>query len=299
MTDFLFQLKQDGISVIENEPMNRHTSFKIGGNAQYFVAPKNFDELKKVLCKAKEIQIPVFILGNGSNILVSDKGIKGVVITTEKMSAIIVEDTKITAFAGAKLSSLCMSALENSLKGLEFAYGIPGTVGGAVYMNAGAYGGEMKDVLESVSYLNSNGDIVTLPVDDLELSYRHSRFCDKDDVIISASFRLNLGEKEEINNLMKDIFQRRVDKQPLNFPSAGSTFKRPEGYFAGALIEQSGLKGYSVGGAQVSEKHAGFVINKGGACANDVIKLVEDIKDKVFKDSGVCLECEIRFVGEN
>ena len=298
MIDFISKLQKENISFIKDEPMNKHTSFKIGGNAQVFVIPNDYDQLRQSLAFAKETKTPVFILGNGSNILVSDNGINGAVISTEKLSAIITEDRKITAFAGAKLSALCIAAKDNSLTGLEFAYGIPGTVGGAVYMNAGAYGGEMKDVIQSVTYLSGNGELITANADELDLSYRHSRFCDKDDVIISAEFSLERGDKTQIDALMKDILQRRVDKQPLNYPSAGSTFKRPEGYFAGALIESSGLKGVSVGGAMVSEKHAGFVINTGDATANDIFELVDHIKKKVLEDHGVSLECEIKFIGE-
>ncbi len=298
MKGFISRIEKENITFIKNEPMKKHTSFKIGGDAQVFVVPENYGQLCSCLKAAKETDTPVFILGNGSNILVSDKGIKGAVISTEKMSNLIADGEKITAFAGAKLSALCVFAKEHSLSGLEFAYGIPGTVGGAVYMNAGAYGGEMKDVLESVSYIDKNGELITANVSELELSYRHSRFCDTEDIIVSAVFSLKKGEKEQIDALMKDIMQRRVDKQPLNFPSAGSTFKRPEGYFAGALIEDSNLKGVSVGGAKVSEKHAGFVINTGNATAKDVFDLVDLIKQKVFSDSGVMLECEIRFIGE-
>ena len=240
------------------------------------------------------------MIGNGSNLLVTDNGIDNVVIKIgSKMSKIeLIDDTTIFCEAGASLKSLCMFALENSLSGLEFAYGIPGTLGGAVYMNAGAYGGEMKDVLFSCKHIDADGNIGELSQDELDLRYRGSVYTDNGFTIVSAIMKLKKAEMTDIKAAMDDKLQRRKDKQPLEYPSAGSTFKRPEGYFAGALIEESGLKGYTVGGAQVSEKHAGFVINKNKATATDVITLIKDVQKIVFEKHGVMLETEVKIIGE-
>lgn len=297
ISTFVSRLKKNNIKFLTDEPLKKHTSFKIGGCADVFVMPKNYDELRFCLGAADQTETPVFILGNGSNILVSDKGIRGAVISTEGLSALTVDGEKVIAFAGAKLMSLCNFAKENSLSGLEFAYGIPGSVGGAVYMNAGAYGGEMKDVIESV-YADKNGELVLIKAEELDFSYRHSCFCDSNDIIVYAVFSLKKGEKSLIDAKMKDIMQRRVDKQPLNYPSAGSVFKRPEGYFAGALIEGAGLKGMRIGGAEVSEKHAGFLINAGNATSKDVLDLIKYVQETVYKKDGVLLEPEVKLVGE-
>ena len=289
-----------GATVEFNAPMKKYTSFKCGGNASLLITPDSSDSLQKIIsyCYAKNVK-PLMI-GNGSNLLVTDNGIDNVVIKIgSKMSKIeLIDDTTIFCEAGASLKSLCMFALENSLSGLEFAYGIPGTLGGAVYMNAGAYGGEMKDVLFSCKHIDADGNIGELLQDELDLRYRGSAYTDNGFTIVSAIMKLKKAEMTDIKAAMDDKLQRRKDKQPLEYPSAGSTFKRPEGYFAGALIEESGLKGYTVGGAQVSEKHAGFVINKNKATATDVITLIKDVQKIVFEKHGVMLETEVKIIGE-
>ena len=249
--------------------------------------------------KCNELEIPYFILGNGSNLLVSDGGIEGAVISLSGINGISSDGEKITCGAGAMLSSVCLKALSLSLTGLEFAYGIPGMAGGALYMNAGAYGGQMADVIESAECLTASGEIKTLKKEDMRLGYRSSVFKNGGLIIISLTLALKKGDKTEIKTEMDDLLNRRKQKQPLEYPSAGSTFKRPEGYFAGALIEKNGLKGLTVGGAQVSEKHAGFVINRGGATAADVKALIGKIQKKVFENDGVMLEPEVIFKGRN
>ena len=286
-----------GVKYLENEPMSRHTTFRTGGPADLVLLPSSPDELKEALRVLREEGVKPEIVGNGSNLLVSDKGIRGVVVMLGGLDEMRVEGERITCGAGASLIRFCTFAAENSLSGAEALYGIPGTVGGAVYMNAGAYGSEIKDVLESVDYIDADGSEGTLRGVE-GYGYRHSPFSDGDRVITSATFALTAGDREEIEAKMAEIKARRVEKQPLNLPSAGSVFKRPEGYFAAALIDQSGLKGTAVGGAQVSEKHAGFIVNTGGATTTDILQLIEIVKDKVFKDSGVLLETEVRFMGE-
>ena len=279
-------------------PMKNYTSFKIGGPADLFLMPKNEEQVSGIASFCAENGTPVFVLGKGSNILVSDSGIRGTVIFTGGLNSVELTDSlSIKAGSGLSLMQLCNFALENSLSGLEFAFGIPGTVGGAAFMNAGAYGGEMKDVFVSCSHVDMRGMCGVLAGEELDLSYRHSAYEDNGFIITSASVRLEKGEKEQIKEKMYGFLARRKEKQPLEFPSAGSTFKRPQGYFAGALIEQCGLKGTSIGGAQVSEKHAGFVINRGGATADDVLRLVELVAQTVEKETGVKLEPEIRFIG--
>ena len=289
-----------GAEVIKEAPMKKYTSFKCGGNASVLIIPNSLETLIKIIdaCYLKDVK--PFVIGNGSNLLVTDNGINGVVIKIgSQLSEIkLIDDTTIYCEAGASLKSLCMFALENSLSGLEFAYGIPGTLGGAVYMNAGAYGGEMKDVLYSVNHLDETGNEGMLEKDNLDLGYRHSAYTKNGFTIISAILKLKKADKKDIKEAMDDKLQRRKDKQPLEYPSAGSTFKRPEGYFAGALIQDCGLKGYTVGGAQVSEKHAGFVINKGGATSTDVITLIEDVQRTVFEKFGVKLETEVKIIGK-
>ncbi len=281
-----------------NESMKNHTSFKIGGNADYFVNVSSLSELKAVIAKAREEKIPYFILGKGSNLLVSDKGIEGVVISLSNFNEIEVSGDEITAGAGANLAAVCVKALESELCGMEFAFGIPGSIGGALYMNAGAYGGEMSQVVSEALCIDSEGNEEIIPLNKMELGYRTSVFKTNGKIIISVKLKLNKGEKTEIKAKMDDFLQRRKCKQPLEYPSAGSTFKRPEGYFAGALIEKNGLKGVMIGGAMVSEKHAGFVINYNNATSNDVKELIELIKQKVLKEDGVELEPEVIFVGK-
>lgn len=294
---FLNMLKESNIDFLTDEPMSRHTTFKIGGNADIFVCPKNAAEAEACITAALRFKIPYFILGRGSNILVSDKGIEGAVISLSGLDGIEVSGDSLVCGGGASLRSACIAAKNACLSGLEFAYGIPGSVGGAFYMNAGAYGGEISSVAAKAYCLDENANAVTLESKDMQFGYRTSVFKSRKLTVLSAEIRLRPGKKEDISAAMEDYFARRVNKQPLEYPSAGSTFKRPLGYYSGALIEQSGLKGASFGGAQVSEKHAGFIINRAGACANDVLNLIENVKKAVFANSGVHLETEIIFVG--
>lgn len=285
--------------VFTDEPMKQHTTFKIGGPADYFLVPESGEEAGEIIKICKQTDIPYFILGNGSNLLVGDGGYRGAVIQIYRnMSAVTTEGTIITAQAGALLSSVAAVAKNASLTGFEFAGGIPGTVGGAVVMNAGAYGGEMKDVLVEVTVMDAAGNIFTIPAEKLELGYRTSIIKKAGYIVLEAKIRLEEGNQEAIRERMKELTIQRTTKQPLEFPSAGSTFKRPEGYFAGKLVMDSGLRGYQVGGARVSEKHCGFVINAGGATAKDVRTLMENVRDIVYKKYGVTLEPEVKFLGE-
>lgn len=285
--------------VFTDEPMKQHTTFKIGGPADYFLVPESGEEAGEIIKICKQTDIPYFILGNGSNLLVGDGGYRGAVIQIYRnMSAVTTEGTIITAQAGALLSSVAAAAKNASLTGFEFAGGIPGTVGGAVVMNAGAYGGEMKDVLVEVTVMDADGNIFTIPAEKLELGYRTSIIKKAGYIVLEAKIRLEEGNQEAIRERMKELTIQRTTKQPLEFPSAGSTFKRPEGYFAGKLVMDSGLRGYQVGGARVSEKHCGFVINAGGATAKDVRTLMENVRDIVYKKYGVTLEPEVKFLGE-
>ncbi|WP_405339996.1 UDP-N-acetylmuramate dehydrogenase [Ruminococcus sp.] len=294
MKNLIEKLNDRNIYFVLNEPMSAHTTFKIGGAADILITVKSIDELQAAINACKASNLPVMILGNGSNLLVSDNGIEGAVITLDgDFKEITVDGDIITSGAGAKLSRLCSVALENSLTGLEFAYGIPGTVGGAMYMNAGAYGGEMKDVALSVTALTADGMIREVPAEDLQLGYRTSVFKTNGDIILFSKYKLEQGDQVAIKARMDDVMDRRKTKQPLEFPSAGSVFKRPEGAFAGTLIEQCGLKGKTVGGAQVSEKHAGFIINIGGATCDDVMGLVKIVQDTVKAETGYFLEREI------
>lgn len=286
-------------SVKFDEPMRLHTTFKIGGPADAFVEVQNAEEIISLIKYCKQNSIPYMIMGNGSNMLVSDKGIRGVVIQVGKaMNNITIDGEAVTAQAGVLMSTLANAILKAELSGFETLSGIPGTLGGGIYMNAGAYGGELKDVIDTVTYIDESGEIITKPNEELDLSYRHSMFETGKYVILSAELKLKKGSYDEIKAAMQEYNKRRSDKQPLSMPSAGSTFKRPEGYFAGKLIQDSGLVGYSVGGAQVSEKHAGFVVNKGGATAADVLALIKHIQDTVKEKFGVCLEPEVRLIGE-
>lgn len=289
-------VKNEGISYIENEPMALHTTFKIGGPARLAVFPKNENEISDVIKKCKEENVRYMVVGNGSNLLVADEGIDAVVILLGKEfgEVKLIDDTTIFAEAGAPLMKVCRFALENGLSGLEFAYGIPGSCGGGAFMNAGAYGGELGDVMFRCDHIDKDGNKGSLEGDDLKLAYRHSAYYENGCVITGAYFKMQKADKEEIKAKMNDYMSRRRDKQPLEYPSAGSTFKRPEGNFAGALIEQCGLKGTSVGGAEISTKHAGFVINKGGATCKDVLDLCKKVADTVKAEKGVDLEMEVR-----
>lgn len=281
------------------EPMKNHTTFRIGGPADYYLCPHSTEELQNVIKICKEENLPFFVQGNGSNLLVSDKGYRGVVIQLGKnFSDLEVKEEHIAVKAGALLSKTAKEALDAGLAGMEAVSGIPGTVGGAVMMNAGAYGGEMKDIVESVTVLNQEGKLLTLSVEEMKMGYRTSIVKEKGYIVVSAVLKLRRGERQAIRELMEDYKERRVTKQPLDMPSAGSTFKRPEGYFAGKLIMDAGLRGFSVGGAQVSEKHCGFVVNKGDATAKDVVNLIHEVQRRVKEQFGVELEPEVRFLGE-
>lgn len=286
-------------NVHTDEPMSRHTTFRIGGNADYFVKPGNADEVAAVIAVCREYSIPYFILGNGSNLLVSDDGYRGMIINImDNMDSVTIDGRIITAQAGAMLVRVSVMARDNALTGLEFASGIPGTIGGAVYMNAGAYGGEMKNVVKTVRAIDEYGRIYELDSEKMDFSYRHSIVEERKLIVLEVTLELEHGSREAIDDRMKELAEARRSKQPLEYPSAGSTFKRPEGYFAGKLIMDAGLRGYSVGGAQVAEKHCGFVINKGGATASDVVELIRDVQHDVDDKFGVTLEPEVKMLGE-
>ena len=287
-----------GSGIFMEEPMKKHTTFRVGGPADVLVQPDE-TALAAVLGLCRQYHVPYSFIGNGSNLLVGDKGIRGVVIEmTEPMGNIEVHGTQITAQAGAMLSKIANTAASNGLGGMEFAAGIPGSVGGAVVMNAGAYGREMKDIIEKVYVLDENGAQLELDRDALDLGYRHSCIPEKKYIVTKVVLELVPRNEAEIRSEMKELNEKRAEKQPLQYPSAGSTFKRPEGYFAGKLIMDAGLRGYQVGGAQVSEKHCGFVINKGDATAADICQLMRDVSDKVQAQFGVVLEPEVKMIGE-
>lgn len=281
----------------QNESMAKHCTFRCGGEAEIYIVPGTVEELVQVIAVCKESDYPYMVIGNGSNILVRDEGYKGAIIEiNNRISSIDVIGEDIVADAGAKLSAVAIAAYENDLSGFEFAHGIPGNVGGAVVMNAGAYGGEMKDVIKWVKVLNDNNEVEKIEAEDLELGYRTSVIAKKGMVVLQMCIGLQIGSAGEIGEIMQILMEKRRFKQPLEYPSAGSTFKRPEGYFAGKLIEDAGLRGYRVGGAMVSEKHCGFVINYDNAVATDILKLIRDVQDKVKEHSGVTLEPEVKII---
>lgn len=297
---FLTELQNvmGGSGIFMEEPMKKHTTFRVGGPADVLVQPDE-TALAAILALCRRYHVSYSFIGNGSNLLVGDKGIRGVVIEmTDPMGNIEVDGTKITAQAGAMLSKIANTAASNGLGGMEFAAGIPGSVGGAVVMNAGAYGGEMKDIIEKVYVLDENGAQLELDRDALDLGYRHSCIPEKKYIVKKVVLELVPRNEAEIRSEMKELNEKRAEKQPLQYPSAGSTFKRPEGYFAGKLIMDAGLRGYQVGGAQVSEKHCGFVINKGDATAADICQLMRDVSDKVQAQFGVVLEPEVKMIGD-
>ena len=297
---FLTELQNvmGGSGIFMEEPMKKHTTFRVGGPADVLVQPDE-TALAAILALCRQYHVSYSFIGNGSNLLVGDKGIRGVVIEmTDPMGNIEVDGTKITAQAGAMLWKIANTAASNGLGGMEFAAGIPGSVGGAVVMNAGAYGGEMKDIIEKVYVLDENGAQLELDRDALDLGYRHSCIPEKKYIVTKVVLELVPRNEAEICSEMKELNEKRAEKQPLQYPSAGSTFKRPEGYFAGKLIMDAGLRGYQVGGAQVSEKHCGFVINKGDATAADICQLMRDVSDKVQAQFGVVLEPEVKMIGE-
>lgn len=286
-------------SILIDELMSRHTTFRVGGPADFFVTPKAKEEVRDVIRICKEAGMPYYIIGNGSNLLVSDAGYRGVIVQIYKeMNEVKVEGDLVKAQAGALLSGIAAKALGAELSGFEFASGIPGTIGGACVMNAGAYGGEMKDVLESVTVLTGEGKIIELGRNELELGYRTSVIAKKGYIVLGAVLKLERGDGEKIKTYMDELKEKRVTKQPLEYPSAGSTFKRPEGYFAGKLIEDAGLRGFQVGGAQVSEKHCGFVINRNHATAADIMELMRQVQIRVKENSGVDLEPEVKRLGD-
>ena len=281
------------------EPLEKHTTFRAGGPAELLAHVQTGEQCAALLKAAEGLDIPVHILGKGSNLLVADEGVKGLVLHMEpKKEPFCRQENEIRAWAGENLSALCLFALEQGLSGVEFAYGIPGSVGGAVYMNAGAYGGEVKDCLTQVTFLDEQRQLRTLPAKELELSYRHSRFCGTNCVILEAVFSLKEGEKTAIKAAMDEVMEKRRDKQPLEHPSAGSTFKRPEGAFAAALIDQCGLKGLRVGGASVSEKHAGFIVNDRKGSCRDILELIQQVRKTVEEKTGYRLETEVEFWGK-
>ena len=285
-------------NVIENELMSKHTTFRIGGNADIFVTPQSTEDIENVIKIAEKTNTPYYIIGNGSNLLVKDNGIRGIVIQIyKKYSDITVNGNEITVQSGALLSTVAKKAMENSLTGFEFASGIPGTIGGAVCMNAGAYGGEIRDVLVSCKVLK-DGKVIELDNEQAGFEYRNSRIMAEKMIVLEAVLKLEKGNKEEISSKMKELNSQRNTTQPVEFPSAGSTFKRPEGYFAAKLIDDSGLRGFSVGKAQVSPKHCGFVVNNGGATAQEVLELIEKVTEIVYDKFGVRLEPEVRIIGQ-
>lgn len=282
-----------------NEPMSKHTTFRAGGAADMFFEPENEQELVSVIEAAEKEGVGAIVVGNGSNLLVRDAGVRGIVIHLgKKMSQISISSCYLTAGGGTLMSAAAGAALDAELGGMEFASGIPGSIGGGLYMNAGAYGGELADIVDSARYIK-DGKILTINKKDMELGYRRSIFAVNGGIITSVTLRLFPDSRENIQSKMNDFKKRRTEKQPLEFASAGSTFKRPEGHFAGALIEQAGLKGYSIGAAQVSEKHAGFIINRGGASAAQILELIEYVQNRVYEYSGVMLEPEVRIIGED
>lgn len=285
--------------ILYDEPLKKHTTFQVGGNTDCLIFVEKEKELQAVFNLLSKEHVPFFVIGNGSNLLVSDDGFEGVILETKHlMNSISIDGTTITAEAGVLMSKIGVEALRHSLTGFEFAAGIPGTIGGGTVMNAGAYGGELKDVIKSVRVLTTEGELVDIPGDEMDFGYRHSIVRQKNYIITSIVIELSNGDETQIKSRMDELTEARRSKQPLEFPSAGSTFKRPEGYFAGKLIEEAGLRGYSVGGAQVSEKHCGFVINKGNATAKDIDTLMRNVSQKVFENAGVTLEPEVIRVGK-
>lgn len=285
--------------VLTDEPMRNHTSFKIGGPVDVFVIPGTVDELASSIKLCKEEELDFFVMGNGSNLIVRDKGIRGIVIkVSESLSNIKVEGSKLVAEAGALLSVVSKVALRHSLAGLEFASGIPGSLGGAIAMNAGAYGGEMKDVVNKVLCIDTNGNFVEYENMNMNFGYRQSRVQSENLIVVRVEMELKEGNYQDIKAYMDELTEKRTSKQPLNLPSAGSTFRRPEGYFAGKLIQDSGLKGLKLGGAQVSEKHSGFIVNIGNATSDDVINLIKVVQKTVSDKFGVKLETEVKIMGE-
>ncbi|MBQ9002135.1 MAG: UDP-N-acetylmuramate dehydrogenase [Eggerthellaceae bacterium] len=295
-----FEQMLAGVVGVENvrtgEPMSLHTTFRVGGPADYFVTPDSAEAVASVVSLCREAGVALYVMGCGSNLLVADEGLRGVVMRIgPKYSAVKVHgDSSVYAEAGATNAKVARAALEAGLAGFEFAAGIPGSIGGAAIMNAGAYGGELRDVATGVTCLAEDGREIRLSADEADWSYRHSRMADDGSIVLSVDLKLERGEPQAIEAFMAELARRRSDKQPLDLPSAGSTFKRPAGHFAGKLIQDAGMQGHTVGGAQVSTKHAGFVVNIGGATASDILKVIEDVRGAVFQQFGVELEPEVR-----
>lgn len=285
--------------VEKNKPLKEHTYTKLGGHADYFVTPQSFEAVTEVVKYANETKTPLMLLGNGSNLIIKDGGIRGIVMYLGELNKIEVRGHEVRAESGALIASVSKEAGKHELTGLEFACGIPGSVGGALFMNAGAYGGEIKDVLKSAKIVTNSGEIKTLQSEELDLAYRKSNIPDRGYIVLEACFELKQGNLEEINAVMADLTHRRETKQPLEYPTCGSVFKRPPGYFAGKLIQDSKLQGSSIGGAEVSLKHAGFIINKSNATASEYIALIEHVQDVVKEKQGVELEREVRIIGED
>lgn len=296
--EFMDKIKSAAADVEFDADMKKHTTFKIGGNADCLVDVTSIQEISSVINLCKQYEVPFMVIGNGSNLLVKDGGIRGVVIKTSNMNNCQVQGESIYAECGVSLAKLATLAMTKSLSGIEFAGGIPGTVGGGIYMNAGAYGSEIADIIETVTYMDHEGNMQTISGGELEAGYRKSMFTDKNYIILSCVLKLHTADHDEIIAKMREYSKKRMEKQPLTQPSAGSTFKRPEGNFAGKLIEDAGLKGFSIGGAQVSTKHGGFVINTGCATAKDVIDVIDHVREKVDKEFGVKLEPEVRIIGD-
>lgn len=298
-----FSIKLKSILSEENlkidEPMKKHTSFRVGGPADIMVTPENYEQLRDIIRICNENDVPFFVLGNGTNLLVKDGGIRGVVIRLNKLNKVLVEEGKIIAQAGASLVGLSFTAFKQGLAGLEFACGIPGSIGGAVAMNAGAYNGEVGDFIESALVINRQGKIQTLTKKEMKFEYRTSEILKNKYIVLEVTFNLKSGNSDDIKSRMDLLSQKRKQNQPLEYPSAGSTFKRPEGHFAAKLIDDCGLKGVHVGDAEVSSKHSGFIINKGNAYAKDILELIKNVKEKVNEKYNVCLQPEVRIIGED
>ncbi len=292
------KLEDCNVFVQTNINISEYTSFKIGGNVDYLVRPKSFTDFACAVNIANDENINYYIIGNGSNMLISDNGYRGMIILTSDLNEIaLINENLIECYAGVTVANLCKFAFANSLSGLEFAWGIPGSVGGGVYMNAGAYGGEFKDVIKSCNYINEEGKLTEISISAMDMSYRHSFFSDKKLLILSVVFEMIKADKSTIKEKMDDFLTRRKTKQPLDFPSCGSTFKRPINGYASALIEECGLKGFRIGGAEVSTKHSGFIINVDNATCKDVLALVEHVKSVVLEKKGIELECEVKTLG--
>jgi len=288
------EIKKENIFL--DEPMNKHTSFKIGGNADLFIKAYSINEIKSILKIANENNIPLFVLGNGTNLLVKDAGYRGIILQI-KLEEIKIEKTKVIVQSGVKNAILSKKLLENSLTGFEFASGIPGTIGGAIKMNAGAHGSEIKDIIEEVTYMDFKGNIHKIKNNECEFAYRYSKFFKEKAIILETKLSLEKGNREEIEEKINEFGKQRKAKQPLEYPNAGSTFKRGEGYITAKLIDECGLKGYSIGGAQVSEKHAGFIINKCNATSKDILDLIEHVKRIVKEKTGTNIKLEIEIIG--